>query len=48
MDILAGKAAGIKTGVVIWKHGLGTDEDFDKLDPDITFRTRQDFLRKLS
>lgn len=48
-DLLAGRAAGTKTGAVIWVHGMGLDEDFAVLDfkPDFVFRTVEDFLEKL-
>ncbi|MBU1091532.1 HAD-IA family hydrolase [Patescibacteria group bacterium] len=48
-DLIAGKTADTKTGAVIWEYGLGTDEDFAKLDfkPDYIFRTPFDFLKQL-
>lgn len=44
-DVVAGKAAGIRTAAVIWKYGLGRDEDFRIVQPDLILRTPQSFLK---
>ncbi|MDD5032504.1 MAG: HAD family hydrolase [Candidatus Pacebacteria bacterium] len=48
-DILAGKAAGIKTAAVVWEWGLGKESDFEKEEtkPDFFFRTPECFRKAL-
>lgn len=48
-DLIAGHAAGAKTGVVVWEYGLWRKEDWEKLDfkPNYVFRSLGDFIIKL-